>query len=131
VALRSSRYHPRNDRGNHMRVMLSRSSLESVRTLKPVRAKNLQFPLTRILRSDDQHSPNPRPIRKHMLDNRNYIPRLLQVTRVLHLHDYRHMQSLRHQDGSPPITQLKQRRSVTVSPIVVLLKSASRSPDWI
>jgi hypothetical protein len=36
------------------------------------------------------------------------------VTRVLHLHDKRHMQSLRHQDGSPLITQLKQRRSVTV-----------------
>jgi hypothetical protein len=93
VTLRSSRHHPRNDRGNHMRVMLSRSSLQSVRTLKPVRAKNLQFPLIRILRSDDQHSPIPRPIRKHVFDNGNYIPLQLHVARVLHLDCNGHMES--------------------------------------
>jgi hypothetical protein len=30
VTLRSPRHHPRNDRGNHMRIMLSRRSLQSV-----------------------------------------------------------------------------------------------------
>ena len=92
VILRSPRHHPRNDRRNHMRIMLPGTTLQSVRPLEPVSPEDLQFPFIRVLRSGDQHAPVSRSIRKHMLDNGDYIPLLLRVTRVLHLHDYRHMQ---------------------------------------
>jgi hypothetical protein len=45
VTLRSPRHHPRNDRRDHMRIMLPGTTLQSVRPFEPVSPEDLQFPL--------------------------------------------------------------------------------------
>ncbi len=68
------------------RPMLPGRAFEHIRPLKPHSAQ--QPPIIR-LGPDDRHPPISRPVRKHMLNNRNNFRPPDRITHILHFHHHR------------------------------------------
>jgi hypothetical protein len=79
------RQHPPQNNPNRFRAMLPVRAFKGIRPLKSIRARNLQFPPVIRLRSHDQDPPIPRPIGKHMFDDRSKLCLRSRISGVLHL----------------------------------------------
>jgi len=64
---------------------------ENESALEPIRTGNFHLPLVIRLRANDEDPPISRPIRKHVLDDRNHIRPKNRIAGMMHFHDHCHV----------------------------------------